>query len=74
MKYTDFQKCMKIAEEHCRLSGMRISDADVSIVNFQDGANGKVKQRMCFVLDYDDAKISIEITPKGAGDNGREPN
>lgn len=66
MRYEDLQKCIGIAESKCSLSGMRISDADVSILKFQDGANGKIKQTLCFTFEYSDARISLEITPKGS--------
>ena len=67
MKYNNLQKCIVIAENICSLSGHRIADANVSIVSFQKGANAKMEQRLCFTLEYDDADISIEITPKMKG-------
>lgn len=65
MKYEDLQRCIDIAKTKCSLSGVRIADANVSLVSFQDGANGKVKQKLCFAFEYVDANISLEITPKG---------
>ena len=65
MKYEDMKKCITIAEGTCSSCGMRIYDANISLVNYQDGANGKIKQKLCFAFEYDYARISFEITPKG---------
>lgn len=68
MKYEDLQKCISIAETTSSLTGIRIADANVSLVSFQSGANGGIKQKLCFDFEYNNADISLQITPKGGAE------
>ena len=64
MKYGNLQKCIKIIEDNCRLSGMRVADGDFSLLNFQRGANAPLEQKLRVVLDFDDCEMAIEVVPK----------
>lgn len=64
MKYTDVLKCCKIAEDSVAYSESTLADADVRLVMYQDGANGPLKQKVCFTMHFDDADVTIEVTPK----------
>lgn len=62
MKYNNLRKCMNLAEEMCKSSGMDIADADVDIIQHNDKG---YTQWVSVKFDYEGAKVDISITPKG---------
>lgn len=69
MKYSDFAKCCKIANDSV-IYGENIMDcANINIVKYQDGANGPIKESVHFALQFADADICIAVTLKGDQSN-----
>lgn len=63
MKYLDMVRGLQLIEDICLSSDINIDGADINLVKFQDGLNGKLRERLEITRGIEDAEVCITFTP-----------
>lgn len=63
MKYLDVVRGLKLAEELFNSKDINTDGSDVRLVTFQDGANGKIRERIEMKRSIVGGEITVSFTP-----------
>lgn len=64
MKYSELVRGLKIIDSMVSQRGYDIDNIDINIINFQDGCNGVIKQRVEGTMKFqDDSTLTLSFSP-----------